>query len=180
MKNLLVVVDYQNDFVEGSLGFEAAKELEAGILQQVEATLKNGGYVLFTRDTHPEAYLKTREGQYLPIPHCIEDSEGHRLFGRLHTFEEAPQPRTAIINKPTFGCADIGKQAVALCEGQPDVVQVCGIVTDICVISNAILLHSFLPHANIQILSALCGSGNTENAAKALDILRGMGFEVIS
>lgn len=180
MKTLLVVVDYQNDFVAGALGFEAAKTLEAGIRQQIDTTLEQGGYVLFTRDTHPAAYLETREGQYLPIPHCIEGTEGHALFGSLHSFEETPSAHTAIINKPTFGCADIGKAAVALCQGEPDMVQVCGIVTDICVISNSILLHSFLPHAKIQVLSALCGSGNVENAAKALDVLRGMGFEVIS
>lgn len=179
MKKLLVVVDYQNDFVTGSLGFEAAKTLEEGIYSKVDATLQQGGYVIFTRDTHPEDYLSTREGRHLPIPHCIEGTDGHALYGRLHQYETHPNPQITVLNKPTFGSPGLIDSAAVLCAGSPDLVEVCGIVTDICVISNAIILHTGFPHADIQILASLCGSGNQENAAKALDLLAAMGFAII-
>ncbi|MDL2323549.1 isochorismatase family protein [Ruminococcaceae bacterium OttesenSCG-928-A16] len=178
MKKLLVVVDYQNDFVTGALGFAGAETLEPDIAAAVTETLQNDGYVLFTRDTHPKGYLHTREGGYLPIPHCIEGTPGHQLFGSLHLYEETPTPHTAILNKPTFGSPDIGQAAIALCQTPPDVVELCGLVTDICVVANAILLHSFLPNASIKVRQALCGSGNTQNAGAAFALLKGMGIVV--
>lgn len=178
MKKLLVVVDYQNDFVSGALGFAGAEALEPGIAEAVEATLAGGGFVLFTRDTHPKAYGDTREGRYLPIPHCIEGSAGHQLYGALHAFETAPRERVKIVDKPMFGLASIGQEAEALCGAAPDVVEICGLVTDICVIANAILLHSALPEAKITILGDLVGSGNQENARAALAVMAGMGIEI--
>lgn len=180
MKKLLVVVDYQNDFVNGALGFAGAERLEPGILAAVRDTLAGGGYVLFTRDTHDgaEGYLQTREGGYLPVPHCAAGTEGHALFGGLHTYEENPQPHTLVLDKPTFGCAGISAAAQELCGGEPDEVELCGVVTDICVIANAILLHTGLPGAHIRILSGLCGSGSTEGAAAALRVMAGMGMEI--
>lgn len=180
MKQLLVVVDYQKDFVDGALGFEDAQALEDGILKAIFATLAQDGYVLFTRDTHGADYLETREGKYLPAPHCIVGSAGHELYGRLHTFETDPQPHTAMLDKPTFGSPDIGDSATALCGGAPDVVTVCGVVTDICVIANTLALHAALPLANIQVDAALCGSGNEANAKKALDVLQGMGIAMLN
>ncbi|NLW78038.1 MAG: cysteine hydrolase [Ruminococcaceae bacterium] len=179
MKKLLVVVDYQNDFVSGALGFPGAEKLEAGIVHQVEATLAEGGQVLFTRDTHEADYLQTREGIHLPIPHCVEGSTGHQLYGKLHTYEEHRVPGTMLLDKPTFGCVDIGKKAAGLCGGAPDVIELCGLVTDICVIANAILLHSYFPKAQMRVLAALCGSGNAAGAQGALDIMRGMGMEIV-
>jgi nicotinamidase-related amidase len=180
VKELLVVVDYQNDFVNGALGFEGAETLEPGIVQAVEQTLAEGGFVLFTRDTHPASYHETREGRFLPIAHCVEGSTGHQLFGRLHAYEEAPHARVAVANKPNFGLADIGQRAVALCGGAPDVVRLCGLVTDICVVTNAMLLHSALPEAEVGVLEGLVGSGNQKNAEAALSLLAGMGIERIA
>lgn len=179
MKKLLVVVDYQNDFVAGALGFAGAEKLEESILAAVEQTLQEGGFVLFTRDTHAPDYLTTREGAYLPVAHCVQGTPGHQLFGRLHRYELHPEAHTALLDKFTFGAPHIGEEAVKLCGTPPDVVEVCGVVTDICVIANAILLHSFLPVAQIRVVSSLCGSGNAENAGKALDVLRGMGVEIL-
>ena len=176
MKKLLVVVDYQKDFVDGALGFAGAEKLEAGILRAVENTLAAGGYVLFTRDTHGADYLNTREGRFLPVPHCIAGTPGHRLYGGLARYEETPPPRTALLDKPTFGSADIAAAAAALCGGRPDAIEVCGVVTDICVITNALLLHTAFLEADIRVLVPLCGSGDAKKAAQALDVLAGMGL----
>ena len=81
MKRALVVVDYQNDFVDGALGFEKAKALESGIAARVEGALSEGGSVFFTMDTHDDTYLDTREGKHLPVKHCIKNSAGHKLYG---------------------------------------------------------------------------------------------------
>ena len=178
MKKLLVVVDYQNDFVDGALGFAGAETLEPGICAAVESTLAGGGFVLFTRDTHPEQYLATREGRFLPVPHCIEGSEGHHLYGALRQYELQLPAGVQLLNKEGFGSPDIGTQAVALCGGEPDEVTLCGLVTDICVVCNAIILHSQLPHAAIRVQAELCGSANAEGTAHALALLRGLGIEI--
>lgn len=177
MKQLLVVVDYQNDFVNGALGFTGAELLEPGITKAVEETLAQGGYVLFTRDTHEDDYLQTREGQYLPVPHCINGTTGHQLFGGLHRYEASPLPHVALLDKPTFGSPNIAQSAVALCGGAPTNITVCGVVTDICVIANTIALHTAFTNASIAVNTALVGSGNPQNAQSALNILLGMGIQ---
>lgn len=178
MKKLLVVVDYQNDFVTGALGFSVAEKLENGIFQLVERHLSEGGYVLFTRDCHSTEYMKTREGKFLPVPHCIEGQEGHALYGKLHQYEVTVVPRTALLDKPTFGSPAIGTMAEKLCGGQPCQVELCGLVTDICVVANAILLHSFFPLAKVRVLEGLVGTANEENGRAAIAVLRGLGIEV--
>lgn len=179
MKKLLVVVDYQNDFVDGALGFDGAEKLEPGIYAAVQATLAEGGSVLFTRDTHAQDYLDTREGKHLPIPHCVKGTQGHALYGRLHEYEATPHPHTFMLDKLTFGSPDIAQRAEELCGGAPDEIALCGLVTDICVLANAIVLHSFFPLARVQVLQDLCGSGNQQAADNALGLLRGMGVEVV-
>lgn len=178
MKKLLVVVDYQNDFVSGALGFAGAEDLESGIVAAIEETLSAGGYVLFTRDTHQNDYLNTREGRHLPVPHCIAGTPGHQLYGRLHQYEETPPAHTTFVDKPTFGSADIAAAAHQLCGGIPDTIELCGVVTDICVITNTLLLHTAFPTAQISVLEKLCGSGNKENEQSALALLAGMGIGI--
>ncbi len=178
MKKLLVVVDYQNDFVSGALGFQAAEMLEKGIQTAVEDCLAAGGYVLFTRDCHPENYLETREGQHLPVPHCIQGQLGHALYGSLHQYETGAWPHVALLDKPTFGSPDIGGAVKDLCEGPPEEIELCGLVTDICVVANAILLHSFFPLARVRVRQALVGTANAVGGQAALTVLRGMGIEV--
>ncbi len=180
MKKLLVVVDYQKDFVNGALGFPGAENLLPGISKAVEDTIAQDGYVLFTRDTHEENYLDTREGRHLPISHCIKGTSGHSLFGDLRFYEKNIMPKVAFLDKPTFGSADITGSAQQLCGGAPDIIEVCGVVTDICVLSNALILHTGFPLAKLIILADLCGSGNKENEQKALDLLKGMGLEIKS
>lgn len=179
MRELLVVIDYQNDFVTGALKNDAAAALEAGIAARVEAHLERGGRVLFTRDTHDTAYLESREGKSLPLPHCIKGSDGWSLYGSLSRYEEGVRDGVSIINKPTFGCAALPAEVMALCGGAPDSIEICGVVTNICVISNAILLHSSFLNSRIAILKNLCAGTSPEAHARALDVLAGMGYEII-
>ncbi|MDL2327037.1 cysteine hydrolase [Ruminococcaceae bacterium OttesenSCG-928-A11] len=176
MKKLLVVIDYQNDFVSGALGFEGAEKLEPGIIAAVEATVAAGGKVLITRDTHEKDYLETREGRFLPVPHCVRGTAGHQLYGGLHRYEQASMPGTMVIDKATFGSQTIAEAARALCGGDPDEITVCGVATDICVVTNTLILHTAFLGTAIRVDRALCGSGNKAGEAAALALLEGMGI----
>ncbi len=178
MRKLLVVVDYQNDFVDGALGFKGAEKLETGILHRVEETLRDGGYVLFTRDTHPKEYLETREGKFLPIPHCVEGETGHALYGALVHYQSKQVTNVALVDKPLFSVPQVAQAAQALCGGAPSEIELCGLVTDICVLANAILLHAYFPLAQIRVLENLVGTGNEAGGRAAVQVLRGMGIEV--
>lgn len=173
MKDLLVVVDYQNDFVCGSLGFDEARGIYEGIRNRIENTLSDGGYLLFTKDTHTDDYLTTREGKFLPITHCISGTNGHELYGDLS--EYLKRPGTVAIEKSGFGSDDIATHITALCNGKPQIIRLCGLVTNICVISNAILLHTAFQDADVKVLPNLCAApGDTHQ--NALAVLRGMGL----
>ena len=178
MSKLLVVVDYQNDFVDGALGFDKAKTLENGIAAKVRETLAGGGYVLFTRDTHAKNYLQTREGRFLPVEHCIEGTHGHALYGSLAEYEAAPRERCLVLNKPTFGCIDLPAAVRAFCGGEPDEIALCGIVTNICVLSNAVILHSAFLNAGMSVYGALCAAPGEEHGA-ALALLSGLGIAIL-
>lgn len=179
MKKLLVVVDYQNDFVTGALGNPAAQALEDGIAAKVTQYEQEGGYVLFTRDTHPADYLQTREGSFLPVPHCIRGSEGWHLYGKLAAYEQGLRDQVMVVDKPTFGCAALPGQVLTLCGGAPDEIELCGVVTDICVLSNAVMLHSHFLNAQISILRKLCAAATPENHQRALAVLAGMGYGIV-
>ena len=173
MRELLVVIDYQNDFVTGALGNPAAAALEPGIAARVAAQLERGGRVLFTRDTHGTDYLNTREGRFLPVAHCIKGSQGWGLYGSLSQYETGVRDGVSIVDKPTFGCAALPAEAEALCGGAPDSIEICGVVTDICVVSNAVLLHSAFLNARVAVLKDLCAAATPEGHARALALLAG-------
>ncbi|WP_418667623.1 cysteine hydrolase family protein [Allofournierella sp.] len=176
MANLLVVVDYQNDFVSGALDFEQARALEGPIAARVDQALAAGWRVIFTRDTHGPDYLETREGRFLPVPHCLKGSAGWHLYGSLAAYESAADPRVAFVDKPTFGSAELAGAAEALCGGEPPVIQLCGVVTSICVVSNAILLHSRFLSSEIAVLQNLCAAADPADHQNALRLLAGMGY----
>ena len=178
MNKLLVVVDYQQDFVSGALGFAGAQALEQPILRRVRKTLDEGGKVLFTRDTHDETYLSTREGRFLPVPHCIQGTPGWHLEGELAAYEGGGIPGVAFLNKPTFGAANIADVARDLCGGEPDEIELCGVVTSICVVSNAVLLHSSFLNAQITLLAGLSAAPDPADQAAAERLLRGMGYGI--
>lgn len=171
---LLVVVDYQNDFITGALANPAAKPLEKGIADLCAEFLQSGK-VLFTLDTHESNYLSTREGRFLPAEHCIKNTEGWQLAKSLLPFKDHKNAKA--IEKPTFGCDHIAQKALELCGTEPSEIHICGVVTDICVISNAILLHSAFLNAKCVLHESLCAAVTKEGHDRAVTLLKGLGWE---
>lgn len=166
MKKLLLVVDYQKDFVDGSLGFPEAKQLDGLIAQKIEAYHAAGEDVAFTLDTHGENYLETREGRGLPIPHCVAHSEGWALYGK--TALAMIPGRDRLIQKPAFPSLELGNW---LREMQYDQVELVGLVSYICVISNAIMAKAALPEAEILVDAACTAGPDPKLHAACLDLM---------
>ena len=178
MKQALIVVDYQNDFVDGALGFPKAKELEEPICQKIEQARKQAvsdfdGTVLVTRDTHGGDYLSTQEGRKLPVPHCMKNSGGWQLYGKVAALKEEGD---RCFDKPCFGSWELGEYAR---QRQFDKIELCGVVSNICVLSNAVLLKAALPEAQL-VVDARCVASNDDKAnEEALDMLRSVQVEVV-
>ncbi|HEX2986536.1 MAG TPA: cysteine hydrolase family protein [Caproiciproducens sp.] len=172
MKKLLVVVDYQNDFVNGSLGFPKAPGLEAGIVEKIREYRQSGGDVVFTLDTHQEDYLQTQEGRNLPVKHCVENSQGWELYGKVAGLCGGS---SAKFRKVTFGSMELAEY---LKEKRYDQVELVGVVSNICVISNAVLAKAALPEAEIIVDAACTASNDDALNEKALDVMQGMQIQV--
>ena len=172
-KKLLFVIDYQADFVSGALGFPGAEKLDEDIARKVRAY--GEGSVYFTRDTHAPEYLETQEGRNLPVAHCLRDSDGWQLYGETR---KALEETNAIgIDKIAFGMSP--EQLLALPD--PDTVEsveLAGLVSNICVLSNAVLLKSRYPEAKIIVDSTLTASFDPSLHDAALRVLRGIQVEV--
>jgi nicotinamidase-related amidase len=179
MAKLLVVIDYQNDFVDGTLGFEKATTLEQNIYDNVNKYLQNGDKVLFTYDTHYENYLETREGKNLPVKHCIKDTNGHQLYGKINDFVDLEN--TFHYEKEGFGISpnDMMKIANEIGENINEI-EIVGVVTNICIISNAVMFQSQYRNADIVVDGALCASFDESLHEKALDVLEGLQVKVIN
>lgn len=169
----LVVVDYQVDFVSGALGFDGAEKLEKIILERIEEYRSTGGQVIFTLDTHREDYLETAEGKKLPVVHCVDGTEGHKLYGKVC---DAVKEGDIVIKKPAFGSLELGDY---LKRGGFDEVELCGLVTDICVISNAIIAKAALPESRIVVDSRACLTADPAAQKRALDVMRGVQIDVL-
>lgn len=178
MKRVLVVVDYQNDFVDGSLGFLQSENIAPKIYDLAARAVRNKDLIIFTKDTHDENYLSSREGKFLPVKHCIKGTNGHRLFGKLADFEEVISPNVVIAEKDTFGCeklCDIIEEAFS---GEPDVIEFCGVVTNICVLSNAVLCQTRFKNARIAVHEdATAAPSNMQ--VHALEVMKGLGIEIL-
>ncbi|MBE5781242.1 MAG: cysteine hydrolase [Clostridiales bacterium] len=177
MANVLIVVDYQNDFVDGALGFEGAELLSGGIVNHVNDALKQGDPVYLTLDTHFEDYMDTAEGKRLPIPHCIKGTKGHELYGALASYADAPG--VTVIEKPTFGSVDLAKAILDAHGKGPHTFHLMGLVTNICVLSNAALLKAAFPESEFIIHGDLCGGGDKALHEKGLDVMEGLLMTVI-
>ncbi len=161
-KQCLVVIDCQNDFVTGSLGSPAAQGIMPGLVARVQA---HAGPVLFTRDTHYTDYLTSREGRILPVEHCLEGSEGWEIVDELDAFRlEHDCP---VFDKETFGSVHLAQKIAEMAgAGLITSVELTGLCTDICVVSNALLIRSFVPELDVCVNAALC-AGTSEAAHKA-------------
>ncbi len=181
MKKVLVVVDYQKDFVDGALGFPGAEAIDTGIANLVQHYLAAGDEVIFTFDTHDENYLNSREGRALPVPHCLTGSAGWHLYGRVQEQcrETCANHQIHHIKKTTFGMPPAALLQLSEQLGEVEEILIVGVVTNMCVISNAVMLQAQWPEAQIIIDASLCRSFDPILQEKALDVMQGLQMQVI-
>lgn len=181
MKKLLAIIDYQNDFVTGSLAFPAAEEIDTGIATRAQAYLAQGDHVLFTLDTHQSDYLNTREGICLPIPHCLKRTKGWQLYGKTQELcrETCANSQIHTISKQAFGISPESSLALRASLGELSEIQLVGLVTNMCVISNAVIFQSIWPNTQVIVDASLCRSFDPILHEKALDVMEGLQIKVI-
>lgn len=163
MKRLLVVVDMQNDFIEGSLGTKEAAAIVSAVKRKIEDYEKAGDEVVFTMDTHFDNYLDTQEGKNLPVKHCIKGTGGWRLHEELEGFQGRR------FEKAAFGSIECGQYAAG---GGYDRVELIGLCTDICVISNAMLIKAMAPELPVEVDSTCCAGVTPESHENALSAMK--------
>ncbi|MBO5448294.1 MAG: cysteine hydrolase [Ruminococcus sp.] len=170
----LVVVDMQKDFVDGSLGSPAAQKIVDNVCRLI-AGYKTGGVIYATMDTHFKNYLETSEGKQLPVKHCIKGSEGWELDKRVSA---ALDGKAQIFEKLTFGSIDLAKTLADKLDVN-DTVELCGLCTDICVVSNALLIKAYCPENEIIVRSSCCAGVSEESHRAALATMRSCQINVI-
>ena len=162
---ILIVVDMQKDFVDGALGTKEAAAIVPYVAERIAAGAEQGETVIFTRDTHEENYLETQEGRNLPVPHCIRGTDGWEIIPQLMEYTKG----CTIVDKPTFGSAELGTLLQELNQKEPiEKITLIGLCTDICVISNALLVKAFLPEVPVAVDAACCAGVTPESHANAL------------
>ena len=171
MKKLLIVVDMQNDFIRGTLGSKQAEMILPDVKAKVEESKRNGFEIIFTRDTHHDDYLDTQEGRRLPVTHCVSGTEGHEISKELDT------DGCVVLDKPTFGSPELAKAAAA---GGYDEIELCGLCTDICVVSNALILKAELPETTVTVDAGCCAGTSDEGHEAALMTMKTCQVNVIN
>lgn len=167
MKSLLLVIDMQNDFIDGALGTEEAQAIVPAVLKRVR---EFEGDILYTRDTHFETYLETQEGKNLPVPHCIKGTPGWELQPELKKLSETMD--SPILDKLTFGSRELpGFLEEHYPEGLASV-ELIGLCTDICVISNAMLLKAFFPELPVSVTASCCAGVTPQSHENALNAMK--------
>ena len=176
MERYLFVIDYQVDFVDGALGFPGAEKLDGLIAEKI---LSYGpGRVYFTRDTHFEDYLQTREGRNLPVVHCVRGTSGWQVYGQ--TARALAQVGAVAIDKLSFGMDVSDPTTAAVLPERADEIELVGLVSNICVVSNAVTLQSKYPQAAIIVDAACTDSFDKGLHEKVLDVLQGLQVKVLN
>lgn len=169
MKRVLVVVDMQNDFVTGALGSAEARAIAPALAQYAQAF---DGEVVFTLDTHAQNYLDTQEGRRLPVAHCLRASEGWNLTAPLAPLLEGRRA----FEKSAFGSVDLAQY---LRQARAEEVVLAGVCTDVCVISNALLIKAFVPEARVCVEARLCAGATNEGHLRALEAMRACQIDIL-
>lgn len=172
MKKVLVVVDMQNDFIDGSLGTQEAQEIVSTVENKLKKEKENGTIIFATQDTHYDNYLNTLEGNKLPVLHCIKDTKGWEINKFLTPYIE----KENIIEKNTFGSDRLVEK---LKEINPDEIELLGLCTDICVISNALLLRAAFPNTPIIVEENCCAGVTPEKHDAAIETMRSCQIDII-
>ena len=164
IKRLLVVVDMQHDFVDGALGSQEAR----AAVPRVQALVAAAEEVVYTRDTHQSDYLDTHEGKHLPVPHCIEGTHGWEILPAVY------RAGARVFDKGTFGSLPLAVYAAAF-----DEIVLCGVCTDICVVSNALLIRAAAPEAEIRVVAAACAGTSCAAHEAALATMQSCQIEIV-
>ena len=171
MKKAIVVIDMQKDFIDGALGTKEAQEMLPRMEKKLAAARAAGTALVFTMDTHGEDYLATQEGQKLPVPHCIRGTEGWEIATVLRPFA---REAAAVLEKPAFGST-----ALPVVLADYEAIELVGLCTDICVISNALLLKAFYPEKKISVDASCCAGVTPESHANALRAMEMCQVEIL-
>ena len=166
MTHVLVVVDMQKDFVDGALGTKEAVQIVPRVARKIRS---HDGPIFVTYDTHFDTYLHSNEGLHLPVPHCIRGSEGWQLHEEI---QKALQGKQFVpVEKITFGSVDLPAMVEASADGDAFTVELVGLCTDICVVSNALLLKAHFPETEIWVDPGCCAGVTPESHAAALQTM---------
>ena len=168
---ILCVIDMQNDFIDGALGTAEAVMIVGNVKDKIESYRKNSDMVIFTRDTHYDNYMDSAEGAKLPVPHCIKGSDGWQISSELNVGD------STVIDKLTFGSVELGKYISSL--DNVEKIEVVGLCTDICVISNALLLKANMPEVPIIVDASCCAGVTPESHNNALYAMKMCQIEII-
>lgn len=166
MRKLLLVIDMQNDFIDGALGTPEAAAIVDRVAEEIDKYPAED--IIATRDTHPENYLETQEGRNLPVVHCVKGTPGWALNAKV----AAALRGAAVIDKPTFGSTELAERIAALARNEELDITLVGLCTDICVVSNALLLKAYLPETPIRVIAGCCAGVTPESHRAALDTMR--------
>ena len=180
----LIIVDMQEDFINGPLGTPEARAIVPNVVNKLKEHEGTDTIVLFTKDTHSADYLETEEGKRLPVEHCIEGTPGWSIVRPIHDeFKHGNYSTLSTkeiingrINKITFGSIDLANAIYYL---SPDEIEICGVCTDICVISNALILKATVPYAPITVDASCCAGVTPEKHAAALEVMKSCQIDVI-
>ena len=166
MRKVLLVIDMQNDFIDGALGTAEAAAIVDRVAEEI------GKYppenVFATRDTHPENYLDTQEGRNLPVVHCVKGTAGWQLNGKIANVLAGAQ----IVDKPTFGSVALAEKMAEMAQNEDLDITLVGLCTDICVVSNALLLKAFLPETPVRVIADCCAGVTPQSHAAALETMK--------
>ena len=166
MRRLLIVVDMQNDFVDGALGTPEAVAILPAVKARIEAAKETGEDIIFTRDTHQPNYMETQEGHKLPVPHCIEGTDGWKIYEGLEV------EGAIYVNKPTFGYLNWKYYNL-------EEVELIGLCTDICVVSNALIIKAMYPEIKVSVDASCCAGVTPESHTAALTTMKMCQVEVV-
>lgn len=166
MKKTLLVIDMQKDFIDGALGTKEAVAIIDNVKKKIAEYQANGDEIIFTRDTHQPDYLNTNEGKYLPVEHCIQGTEGWQIQQGLEV------PEAIYINKPTFGYLNWKDYNL-------EEVEIIGLCTDICVVSNALIIKAAYPEIKVTVDASCCAGVTPESHTAALTTMKMCQVEVI-
>lgn len=182
MSKLLVVVDMQNDFVNGSLGTNEAKTIIPNVkkkIKEYKSIVDEDVEIVFTRDTHKEDYMNTEEGKNLPVEHCIKDTNGWEIVDEL---KELVDENDTIIDKATFGSLVLSEQIMLqnVAHDPFDTIELVGLCTDVCVISNAIACKMGSPNSHIVVDASCCAGVTPHSHDVAIEAMKGVQVEILN